>query len=870
MRRARIITIILLVSILSALNGTTALGYNPFTPDYGPGGIPVPELEGDMLINNADHRLAGKKTGASLMANIDFTDIRNHWAESYILNMAAQSVVRGYGTRRFSPEGNISRQEALAMLVRILGREEQVQRRADAGGFLPAGKGVFDLWAQEYIAMAEELGIIGIDEGGDWSVNATRQEVAVWFANALGMPPVYGADQQYIYNLRDWQDINPVNLPMIESILREDIMKGDNKGYFNPNSSLRRSEIAVMLDKVAGRFYAVRGISAYEGQVLQIGTRDGYPVFGIQNTDGTSSAVALSPGTDFPVYRNGSLGLSNTLQVGDRIEYVCDDEGVIYAAVPDNGTADTSITTEEGYIRTVNPGNSQLSIADYEGKVHTYRYSDNPRITINQRPAGINDLKYGLEVELTVSNGLVTKVDSSYYIEQPGYIPPAGRVRTGRVKSIYRDDLVLELENGTQQEFILSSNTIITKEGVTVTRGSIRIGDRVQVYMDTIDSNLVSRINLEGMQQLIMDVYKGTVETVRPSSGALVLKETSAFVNGQWEERERRITFELDPQTQIFYGGRPVSLSEVQTNYLNFEGYVAVSNNFNNQRAVKVILKRGNEHQYSDRIDDISWGTGELELRDWNNIMLDESTIVLSKGRLVDMTALEEKHTITVVADRYGGENNAVLVVLEDAVITGEEIFVGRLNEIQTRQFEMNYYSYLDGNEWDNISSRSRDVLFTYDQDTLIVDATGGQPKSITARDFFQGDYADTGTSKSRDDFYAFVLADGERARAIRITEGSITQKGSTINNDDLDELRITTGEIKEVDTALNIITMSKSSNWSSFYDEWERGDADTYVNFARALIFRDGRPIQAGQLRRGENVYVIRDDSRGIIILVL
>lgn len=963
--------IVIIILLLLCTHSLAVLASSPFTSGGYVGGVPVPEFRGVSIIDSPDLRFEGKINGAQLMNNIDFVDIRNHWAEPYIVEMAAQSVIKGYGSRLFRPESPLTRQEAVALLVRTMGLEDEVQRRAETSVSASNARGIFDLWAQEYINMAFELGIATMDAGSNWKDNATRQEVAVWFANALKLQPVYGADQQYIYNLRDWQQIDPDKLAVIEAVMQEGIMKGNDRGYFNPSSHLKRADMATMLARVAEKFYASRNIEAYKGQVLQKGLREGRTILGIQNIDGTTGAIELLPGTDFPVFREGSLGTAGDIRVGDELEYLYDGKGIVFARVINDGTITsgiksinngrmqtyygqiTGIFTDyrkepdgsmenvhyrvsnvdgqiydivyeknldtgaerdiavykdgrltdtdalnvgdeikygvlnggqalyvevlnlqrqviEGYVQSVNPYEARISLIDYEGRLHSFKYIENPGVIINQRPADITDLKYGQEVVLTVTGGLVTRADSNYYIEQPGHIPNEGQTRSGRVKFVDSESIVLELENGIEREFKITPNTLITKEGRNVYPGSIRIGDAVQVYVDTLDSSIASRIKVQGLQQLIKDVYKGTIERVYVSSGRIVLKDTYVYANKGWEERERRKTFELDPGTPIYYGGKLVDTEDVQNNYLNFEGYVAVSNNFNSEKAVKVVLKKGYEKQYSDRIDEISWGTGELELDDKNNILFNDGTIILSQKRMVDMTALEEGHTITTVVDRYGGYNNAVLVVREDAISIGEKIYVGRLNEIRTGQFDMNYYSCLEDNEWDKISKRSDDITFYYDDDTVILSVYGSDVREISAGDFFQGDYADDSSYKSDEDYYAYVIVEDERAKAIRITKGGIVENGAAIGNDDLEELRITTGEVKEIDNTLNIITLNKASNWTSFYNEWERGDDEMYVNYSKAIIFRDGRSIDAGQLRSGESVYVIRDDNRGIIILVL
>lgn len=858
----------LLLIILLFSNSIIVSAYNPFTPDYDEGGAPDTGISVHLSAENADFILTGKKAGAELRDNIDFTDTMGHWAKEHVFKMAAQSVVRGYGSRRFSPGGSVSRQEALAMLVRIMGREAEVQRRAAAGGASPTGSGIFDLWAREYITLAQDVGILDIGEGGSWDTSATREEVAVWLARALRVIPVYGSEQQYLYNLHDWQRINIQNQPFIEAILRDDIMKGDDRGYFNPNSGLRRSEMAVMLDRVADRFYSLRNITAYSGRVIQKGTLDGVPALSIQNTDGTYSLVILSENTDFPVFRNGVVGLGNNLQTDDRVDYVTDEEGVLYALVPEGGGADVIPNVIEGYIRAVDPASYRLSITDYDGNVYTYRYADNTGVIINSRPAGVKDLKFGLEAVFTLKGDMVSMVESSYSLEQPGYISSPGRVRSGKVVKSDSGSLLLDLDNGGREEFSITYGTIIAKEGNAVPPGSIRVGDRIRVYTDTVYSTSASRIEIEGMQQLIQDIYKGTLSEVHPSGGTLTLKETFAFVNGDWEERERRTTFELGPEAQIYYGGRVIESGDIQSNFLNTDVYVAVHNNFGNRRVVKAVLKMGSEQFYNGRIDDMSWGTGEIKLRDRSNIILKESAIILSEGRMVDISALDKDSTVTVVANRYDGLNNAAVVMLEDVRISGDEIYVGRLNEIRTREFDINYYSSFEQNQWDRVSSRSRNLIFDYDRDTYIIEVIGSRVKVLNAADFFQGDYADKYTSKHRDDYYAYVVADGDRARAIRITKEGVVKDGSAIDNANLEELRATTGEVSGIDTAMGILTINKANNWSGFHEQWERSDSDNYINYAGALILRDGRVIDAGELRRGEGVYIIGDDNRGIIIM--
>ena len=119
---------------------------------------------------------------------------------------------------------------------------------------------------------------------------------------------------------------------------------------------------------------------------------------------------------------------------------------------------------------------------------------------------------------------------------------------------------------------------------------------------------------------------------------------------------------------------------------------------------------------------------------------------------MVDITALTRSNRhgggrpVRRRKQRRGGD-------AEDADITGTDLR-GPAERDKNPEFDINYYSQLEDNEWDRISSRNRNLTFEYDRDTYILDFSDGEERIIDADDFFQGDYADERTSKSSRDYY--------------------------------------------------------------------------------------------------------------------
>lgn len=956
----RFISILITLTLIVLTNIPVSAEYNPFTGSNEYTGIPVPVFDVVDFNKVPAVELKIKPGSRQLKDNIVFSDMDRHWAESYVINMAAQSVIRGYGDRLFGPEDSVSRQEAVAFLVRILGRESQVQRQAGQGQTQKAGDRIFDLWASGYIEEAERLGVITPYDSGNWKENATREEVAVWFARALKLQPVYGPSQQAIYRLKDWKEISIENLPYIEAVLQRGIMQGNDRGYFNPGNRIKRSEVVVMLDRVSGDFYDSRGIKAEKGIVLIQGRS-----LGILKTDGAFVRVDCS-GEDFPMLRGGKVIYASGATPGDAVEFLSDNEGVFFARVlgqdeilrnidnlgssqshygrivgidvrrvwsgsraverthyrvldidggiyefarernidtgetkdigvyrnGENGTTgllktgdtiryvvlnnryilyidllDSGEQVVEGYVQKAGENNT-IEITGSDGLSRTYGIMNNTEVIIDSRPADIRDLKFGQWVSLKISGGLVREIDAGMVNYNRGYVSPLSVVRSGKIKSMGRNSIVVSQDNGEEREYSLTPYSIITKSGKAASVSDLKLGDRVKIYLDDIYSGEVSKIDIQSDALLVDGVYKGKLDSVNLSAGELTLKDTYLFNNTGWEDYKYKLTLEVDDDTPVYYRGNRISLSALKNLYMNKTLYASIVNSFDGKKAVQIVVKSGSEGFYNDQIRQINWGSGEFELENRKNITTSDGTMYLSDRRMVDISVLDEDYSVYVVTDSYDGYNNAIFVSVNLPLQSDFSIYVGRLNEIRSDEFDVNYYSLLEENEWDTLSSRSKDKTFRYDNDTEMIDVTNGY-QELDPDDFFHGDYADDSSSKSDDDYYVYIIADDEYARAVRIRKGGIISTEDEISNSILEELRISRGEVKSLDLLLSYIELKNGQNWSDFYNEWQPADSDLYINTDRAVIYKRGRVAGIEDLKAGDVLYIIRDDNRGIIILV-
>lgn len=317
----------LILAGVSPAVGSTAFAEAPFD-------IPVPEFTAIKTDVSGAEVLSGTPKGLDIVKNAYYTDIRSAYGREQIVRLTALGILHTYGARQYRPGEAVTGHEALAMLVRLRGREDAVIRRvSDQSGASTTPAKSAELRNKEFLAEALTLGIVTSDEVLGLASPVTKERIAVWIGRALGKQPVYS--QKTAFSYTDWDQVNPVYRALIEELSAEGIVPLKNDGRFGPKDSVGRGELAAILSEALKTRYAAEGIKTQMG--LVIGVKPETVQTGsaavqkntvtVKNIDGTVTQFVseVFPGTagrkDYVTYKNGIISNNQNLALGDEVEY---------------------------------------------------------------------------------------------------------------------------------------------------------------------------------------------------------------------------------------------------------------------------------------------------------------------------------------------------------------------------------------------------------------------------------------------------------------------------------------------------------------------------------------------------------------------
>ena len=233
---------------------------------------------------------------------------------------------------------------------------------------------------------------------------------------------------------------------------------------------------------------------------------------------------------------------------------------------------------------------------------------------------------------------------------------------------------------------------------------------------------------------------------------------------------------------------------------------------------------------------------------------------------MVDLYNLNSQSDGLIIADGRGKNLNASIIYIYNEDINNSNIgqdyiYTGRLNTILPDKVYLKDFFLLDKNKWESFPEEKE--LF-YDEDTFIYDMEN--EREVSTKEFFSSNYSQDENNRNKQglrDWYGYLYTDGDRISSVFIKKSI----------DSLLPQKTTVGKV-EVEPILDrnmgwTIKVKDLKTWSSAHKEWMAQNASMDIYLKEAMIMKDGIRVEVGDIKTGDNLYLIRDDNMAKVVII-
>ncbi|SDX81845.1 S-layer homology domain-containing protein [Paenibacillus sp. CF384] len=222
---------------------STGVLYDPDTNQFT--FVPTAFTSREEGVTEAKLSRNGNSVYVVVTSNHAFEDLTGHWARNDIERLAAKLVLNGVGGNRFVPDGQVTRAEFTAMLVRSLGL---------TGSAIATFSDVqSDAWFAGALGTAANAGLVQGDAAGKLRPDAlvTREQMAVMASRALSWLGVqHPAKPLNLEGFGDQEQIAPWALADGQLAISTGLLKGRNDTLLAPKSYASRAEAAALIGRM--------------------------------------------------------------------------------------------------------------------------------------------------------------------------------------------------------------------------------------------------------------------------------------------------------------------------------------------------------------------------------------------------------------------------------------------------------------------------------------------------------------------------------------------------------------------------------------------------------------------------------------------
>lgn len=490
------------------------------------------------------------------VAALPFSDVENdptvQWAKPYINEMAELGYIKGYEDGTFKPNNTISKTEALILLSRMIGVNDE--SFADSLEYAVSEyKDTLSKFSTNYAKEVSFLlytGILDADDLGTYISNANKNTALKRYEAAVLLTKLLGAEEEVLGNAfvsssyADTVEIPDSARAYVEYVKEKGIMQGmgnneQGQPMFSPNTSVTRSQMAKMLYSLID----VIDLSSQTGTVVSVDTFNET----ITVTIGGSDIVYnIKANTKFKV--NGKDVKSTDLRKGMsvKVTHIAGNVAIIEnnVVIEDSVVYGLVSTTKDSTTRSVT-----IADANNKSNVSTYVLADNAKIRINGAIDLFGKVKANNYVALTLVDGLVETLE----------VIDKNTTATGTLDSIDASGeftvLYVKESSGEVNGYEISADGVdVSRNSLSSNLSQLMTGDTVvlkMVYGKVTKISASSKNhNLSGSISYITHSKDGSVIGLE-TSNSLTEYKVNKSVSVLIDSTEEGTVYDLRPGTDI-------------------------------------------------------------------------------------------------------------------------------------------------------------------------------------------------------------------------------------------------------------------------------------------------------------------------------
>ncbi|MBI9014135.1 MAG: S-layer homology domain-containing protein [Clostridiales bacterium] len=177
-----------------------------------------------------------------------FEDTATHWSHDHVQYLVERGIISGKDENNFDPEASISKAEIVTLVTKLMIEDmSKIPVYTGDASDVTSGK-----WYDGHMQRGLVLGLIEETESIDPMHNSSREEVVeilIKAINALEIP-IDDSLKEYKGDFKDFDQISDKRKEAMTIAINLGFISGKGDGIIDPQSEIKRSEIAVVINKL--------------------------------------------------------------------------------------------------------------------------------------------------------------------------------------------------------------------------------------------------------------------------------------------------------------------------------------------------------------------------------------------------------------------------------------------------------------------------------------------------------------------------------------------------------------------------------------------------------------------------------------------